>query len=78
MIIGIILSIIGVGILIWLAFSYLNFRKLKNYFDNYQNLEEEGGRATGMGELEKKENVEVEPSPIGVAGTDEKLEHSHG
>lgn len=38
MVIGVILIILGVGVLIWWAFSYLSFRRLKNYFDNYQDL----------------------------------------
>lgn len=42
MIIGIMLGVLGLAIFIWWAFSYLNFRRLKNYFDNnYSNLEEE-------------------------------------
>lgn len=42
MIIGIILGVLGLAIFVWWAFSYLNFRRLKNYFDNnYSNLEEE-------------------------------------
>jgi hypothetical protein len=38
-IIGATLGIAGVCIIIWWAFSYLNFRKLKNNLDNYEQLE---------------------------------------
>ena len=37
-IIGAILGIAGVCILIWWAFSYLSFRRLKNNLENYEKL----------------------------------------
>lgn len=53
MVVGIIVGVLGVGILIWWAFSFLSLRKLKNYLDNYHDLEEEGDKGTD-GEQEKK------------------------
>jgi hypothetical protein len=38
MVIGISLGVLGLAVLVWWAFSYLNFRKLKNYFDSYHQL----------------------------------------
>jgi hypothetical protein len=52
MVIGICLGVMAVGVLVWWGCSYLNFRRLQNYCDNYQNLEEEG---RGTEREEKKE-----------------------
>jgi hypothetical protein len=64
LIIGIVLFIFAAAVLLWWIFSYYNFKKLKNYLDNYQDLGEEGIESNR--DVAKESNLNVEP-PISSA-----------
>lgn len=72
MVIGIVLGILGLAIFIWWAFSYLNFRRLKNYFDNnYSNLEEEAHHETANDKQKDNSNPNIGSGSL--PGTHEKM-----